>query len=124
MAQVVRIDTSEYVGYFTDLSGPLEPGVQGCIFDAWRYPDGRLRHEPPPLATGAAGPFQPPPPIRLSIPVRNPRKADLELMVPPDYLDFIRHHPAFHPFSPRRARSNFLPGLASKVHRAPSGRAR
>lgn len=86
MAQVVRIDTSEYVGYFTDLSGPLEPGVQGCIFDAWRYPDGRLRHEPPPLATGAAGPFQPPPPIRLSIPVRNPRKADLELMVPPDYL--------------------------------------
>ena len=48
MAQVVRIDTSEYVGYFTDLSGPLEPGVQGCIFDAWRYPDGRLRHEPPP----------------------------------------------------------------------------
>jgi hypothetical protein len=104
MARVVRIDTSEYVGYLADLSGPLERGAQGCIFDAWRDPDGRLRHEPPPQPPETAGPIQSPSRIRLSIPVRDPRKADLELMVPPDYLDFIQHHPAFHPFPPRRAR--------------------
>ena len=104
MARVVRIDTSEYIGYFADLTGPLEPGAQGCIFGAWRYSDGRLRHELPSLPTGAAGPLQSPRPVRLSIPVRDPRSPDLELMVPPGYLDFIRHHPAFHPFPPRPAR--------------------
>jgi hypothetical protein len=104
MARVVRIDTSEYIGYFFDLVGPLEPGAQGYIFDAWHYPDGRLRHEPPSVPTGTRGPFQRPAPVKLSIPVRNPRKVDLELMVPPDYLDFIQCHPAFHPFPPRPAR--------------------
>ena len=35
-ALVVRIDRWEYIGYFTDLKGPLAAGSQGCIFDAWR----------------------------------------------------------------------------------------
>ena len=102
MARVVRLDTSEYIGYFTDLSGPLEPGARGCVFDAWRYPDGRLRHEPP--LQRPADPIGQASLVRLSIPVRDPRNRDLELMVPPEYVDFFRHHPAFHPFPPRRAR--------------------
>lgn len=102
MARVVRLDTSEYVGYFADLPGPLERGARACIFDAWRHPDGLLRHEPPSVDT--ANPLEHASLVKLSIPVRDPRKTDLELMVPPPYLDFIRHHPAFHPFPPRPAR--------------------
>ena len=46
MAFIVRIDTWETIGYFDDLKGPLPAGANGCIFDAWRHPDGRLRYEP------------------------------------------------------------------------------
>jgi len=104
MARVVRIDTAEWIGYFVELYGPLEPGAQAWICDAWRYPDGRLRHEPPPPPTDRRRPFQAPSPVKLSIPVRDPQKVDLELMVPPTYLDFIEHHPAFRPLPPRRTR--------------------
>jgi ATP-dependent DNA ligase len=34
MVLVVRIDRWEYIGYFTDLKGPLPAGAHGCIFDA------------------------------------------------------------------------------------------
>ena len=46
MALVGRIDTWEHIGYFAGLNGPLAAEAHGCIFDAWRHPDGRLRHEP------------------------------------------------------------------------------
>ena len=104
MARVVRIDTAEWIGYFVELYGPLEPGAQAWICDAWRYPDGRLRHERPPPPTDRRRPFQAPSPVKLSIPVRDPQKVDLELMVPPTYLDFIEHHSAFRPLPPRRTR--------------------
>lgn len=104
MARVVRIDTSEWIGYFVDLIGPLEPGAQACIFDAWRHPDGRLRHEPPSPSADHHGSFQAPSPVKLSIPVRDPQKVGLELMVPPTYLDFIEYHPAFRPLPPLRIR--------------------
>jgi hypothetical protein len=42
--------------------------------------------------------------VKLAIPVQDPKKVDLELMVPPTYLDFIEHHPAFRPLPPRRIR--------------------
>jgi hypothetical protein len=32
MARVVRIDTREWIGYFVELYGPLEPGAQGWDF--------------------------------------------------------------------------------------------
>jgi hypothetical protein len=104
MARVVRIDTREWIGYFVELYGPLEPGAQGWIFDAWRYPDGRLRHEPLPRRRISTRFFPVPSPVKLSIPVRDPQKVDLELMVSPTYLDFIEHHPAFRPLPPRRIR--------------------
>jgi hypothetical protein len=40
MAFVVRIDTWERIGYFAGLKGPLARGASGCMFDAWRHPDG------------------------------------------------------------------------------------
>jgi hypothetical protein len=111
MALVVRIDTWQRIGYFTDLKGPLPAGASGSMFDAWRHPDGSLRHEPPSLPFEADGSLERFPPIKLSIPVHNPAAADLELMVSPTYLDFILHHPAFHPFPPRRWRRNRLSTL-------------
>jgi hypothetical protein len=101
MAIVVRIDSWERIGYFAGLKGPLPPGAEGCMFDAWRYPDGSLRHEPPPLPSAPAGPLDRPSPVKLSIPVHDPAAADLELMVSPTYLEFVIHHPAFHTFPPR-----------------------
>jgi hypothetical protein len=105
MALVVRIDRWERIGYFAGLKGPLPAGAHGCMFDAWRHPDGSLRHEPPALPS-APGPLDRPSRVKLSIPVHDPAAADLELMVSPTYLDFITHHPAFHPFPPRRWRRN------------------
>jgi hypothetical protein len=101
MALVVRINTWERIGYFADLNGPLPAGTYGCMFDAWRHPDGSLRHEPPlpfPTTAGSAGgPAQ----VRISIPVQDSAAGELELIVSPTYLDFITRHPTFHPFPPR-----------------------
>jgi hypothetical protein len=47
--------------------------------------------------------------------VHDPVSADLELMVSPTYLDFIIHHPAFHPFPPRRWRPDRVRRLAAKI---------
>jgi hypothetical protein len=56
----------------------------------------RLRHEPPPPPSADQfGPLQASSRVKLFIPVRNPQKLDLELMVSPTYLDFIEHHEAF-----------------------------
>jgi hypothetical protein len=57
---------------------------------------------PPPLPATAADRFEYAVPVKLSIPVHDPAAADLELMVPPTYLEFIIQHPAFHGFPPRR----------------------
>jgi hypothetical protein len=91
MAFIVRIDTRETIGYFTGLKGPLLAGAQGGIFQAWRYPDGSLRHEPPSLPSVAAGSFHRPSPMKLSIPVHDPAAADLALGVA-DLSGF--HHPS------------------------------
>jgi hypothetical protein len=115
VALIVRIDRWVYVGYFADLKGPLPAGAQGCVFDAWRHPDGRLRHEPPALPSTAPGSLDCPSPVKLCIPVHDPAAADLELMVSPTYLDFIIHHPAFHRFPPRRWRPNRLRRFAAKI---------
>jgi ATP dependent DNA ligase domain len=45
--------------------------------------------------SAAAGPAERPSPVKLCIPVSDPAAADLELMVPPTYLEFITDHPAF-----------------------------
>jgi hypothetical protein len=84
------------------------------MFDAWRHPDGRLRHEPPSLPSAAASPLERPSPVKLCIPVADPAAADLELMVSPTYLNFITHHPAFHPFPPRPWRRHRLRALAER----------
>ena len=115
MALVVRIDRWERIGYFADLPGPLARGAHGCMFDAWRHPDGRLRHEPPALPFEAVAPRDCPSAVQLSIPVFDPAAAELELMVPPSYLDFIIHHPAFHPFPPRRWWRNAWRRLTGKI---------
>lgn len=101
MMRVVRIDTAELIGYLAGFRSPLARGAKACMFDAWRDPDGRLRH--PPGRGAAATPLHGAA-VRLSIPVRHPRKAELELLVPPEYLEFIRHHPSFHPLPPAPAR--------------------
>lgn len=117
MALVVRIDTREYIGYFVGLPGPLEAGAHGHMFDAWRCPDGRLRHEPPAPSSAAAGPADRPSPVKLCIPVSDPAAAHLELMVSPTYLEFITDHPAFRGFPPRRWRRNGLGALIRKIRR-------
>ena len=94
MMRVVRIDTAELIGYLVALSHAR--GAKACMFDAWRYPDGRLRHEPD-RDGGAAY-------ARLSIPLGRRRNVEFDLMVPPDYLDFIREHPSFHPLALAPAR--------------------
>jgi hypothetical protein len=71
MALVVRIDTWERIGY-SPISRPLPLGASGCMFDAWRHPDGGLRHEPPSLPFEAGGPLERSSPVKLSIPVHNP----------------------------------------------------
>lgn len=101
MAMVVRIDSWERIGYFAGLKGPLPVGIQCCMFDAWGYHDGTLRHAAPSPPSASAGPLDRPMRVTLSIPVHDPAAAELELMVSPTYLDFITHHPAFHPFPPR-----------------------
>jgi hypothetical protein len=117
MAVVVRIDRWECIGILVGLKGPLPAGAHGCMFDAWRYPDGRLRHEPPPLPSTATGPLDRPALVKLGVPVHDPAAPDLELMASPTYLDFIIHHPAFHRFPPRPWRGNPLRLLAAKMRR-------
>jgi hypothetical protein len=106
MALVVRIDRWEYIGMFVGLKGPLSAGAYGCMFDAWRHPDGSLRHEPPSLPSATTGPLNRPSPVKLNIPVADPGAAEIELMGTPTYLDFIIHHPAFDRFPPRPWRGN------------------
>jgi hypothetical protein len=102
MARVVRLDTDEEIGYFVGLYGPLPSG--GHSLEAWHCEDGTLRHTPPadndrraPIARAA--------PIKISMPVLDPQRADCILVVSPTYLDFITAHPAFRPLPPRRRRS-------------------
>jgi hypothetical protein len=46
MAPVAWIDRWERIRYLAGFKEPLPPGTSGCMFNAWRHPDGSLRHEP------------------------------------------------------------------------------
>jgi hypothetical protein len=91
MIRVIRIDTAELIGYLVAFRGSYTRGAKACMFNACRHPDGRLRHEPDRDGGGTC--------TRLSIPLGRRHNSELELMVPPDYLDFIREHPSFHPLA-------------------------
>jgi hypothetical protein len=78
LAFVVRIDTWEHIGYFAGLNGPLPDRCQCCLFDAWRHPDGTLRHASRPLPSAAAGPPDGRARVKLSIPVHDLAAANIE----------------------------------------------
>jgi hypothetical protein len=100
MASVYRQDTGEFLGYLTDLYGPLRRGTKEWSFKTWQHSDGKLRDVPEgPVAR--FGRLTAPPFSTVQIPVANIENPDVHLIVPPDLLDFIVSHQGFRaPVSP------------------------
>jgi hypothetical protein len=96
MAKVLRQDTKQLLGYLIELDGPIQPWIKEWPFRAWHHPDGKLRDFPPVPTDGR---MLVPPHLELGIPIRTSPSGELEILVPPHFLDFIRHHSAFRPLS-------------------------
>ncbi|HMK89815.1 MAG TPA: hypothetical protein VK446_09315 [Methylocystis sp.] len=98
MASVYRAASGEFLGYMTDLHGPVCPSITHWTFRAWRHASGDLRAWPEHSSRsyGDVGNL----PFRVRIPIRNSERRDLQLLVPEELLDFILTHPSFRAAAP------------------------
>ena len=75
------------------LCAPLVAGVTEWPFKGWDHTEGSLRDVPPLPVEGRR--LGVPPHITIRIPIRASQGGELELLVPPRYLDFILKHSGF-----------------------------
>jgi hypothetical protein len=84
MAKVLHKDTGELVGHLLDLRGPVPPWTKDWTFRAWRHADGKLRSYPDPMRDST--------PSEVRLAVRNSPTGEMEVLVPTEYLDFMKNH--------------------------------
>jgi hypothetical protein len=103
MANVVRADNGEQIGFFIDLMPGALEGFSKWPFMARRHPSGLLRNEPPGIVA-RGGRLTALPSVRVMLPTGRSEKGEMEIVVPPEYLDFVLNHTGFRAIKPQTAR--------------------